>query len=402
MENLNHKYWKEMTVKSTLNYCKEMLRLSSNPYDVVSEEDFDQRCETYVRKVIEYDREKTLKDHLDELYGLSPFPDDIRGYIHEYSSDRIFQPKHLMCKLSYLRVNGITFEFLLEYGILQSDVEIYYGIKAISDDVKTTEDFAAKVMSLSDCWFEYIRSLTKVRGRTAGFCLRHKFTNNISDGTFWISWVRVESKDTIGDAIRDLNNNIYDKFRSFLLKTQDKDWHKIEESESYFSDISKILDNQESDSQFEDVHTDLIPILEAACQVRDRNKEGGEPILRKTDSGHYQFNCDSATARIFIEFLFNRDYFINSYERVKKYNSLSSTKRFEDYKHSFDRYVEEQTSHSNDPIWQPQEKRAIDRAWVLKTFRKDDGGTFPRTFLNRIVKYDKPADFERIKAILGE
>lgn len=402
MGNLNHKYWEEMTVKSTLSYCKEMLRLSNNPYEKVSEEDFDQRCETYVRKVIEYDRGKALKEHLDELYELSPFPNDIRGYLHEYSRDKIFQPMHLMCKLAYLRVYGVTFEFLVEYGILESDVEIYYGIKAISDEVETTEYFANKVMALSDCWFEYIRNLTKERGRMAGFCQRHKFTNNIHNGTFWISWVRMESRDTIRDVISDLNKNIYEKFRVFLSKSQDKRWHQIDEFASSFSDIIKILDNRDADCQFEVKHTDLIPILEAVCQVKDRNKENGEPILKKIDSRHYQFSCDSATARVFIELLFNRDYFINSYERVKKYNSLSIAERSKKYQNSFTKYVEEQTLHSNDPIWQPQIKRPIDRSWVLGTFRNRDGEAFPKTIFNRTVKYDDPADLKKIKAILGE
>lgn len=411
MENLNHKYWEEMTVKSTLSYCKEMLRLSGNPYEKVSEEDFDQRCKAYVRKVIEYDRAKTLKEHLDELYELSPFPEDIRGYLHEYSRDRIFQPKHLMCKLATIRVPDITFEFLIEYGILESDVEIYYGIKAISDDTETTDDFAIKVMDLSDIWFEYIKNLTKERGRTAGFCQRHKFTNNVHDGTFWISWVRMESKDTLEDVIRDLDKNIFNKFSTFLLKSQNEYWHQVEESACSFSDISKILDNRNADAQFEDKHTDLIPTLEKFCQFRDRNKEDGEPILKKTDTGHYQFSCDSVTARVFIELLFNEVYFRNSYERVEQYKSLSIAKRSKDYQNSFKKYVEEKTLHYNslsiaerkkdeNKIWASQIKRPIDRVWVLKTFRNREGGSFPQSFFNRTVKYDDLADYKKVKALL--
>ena len=402
-----------MTVRATLPYCREMLQLSDNPNEKVSADEFDQRCEAYVRKMIEYDREKTLKVHLDDLCELSPFPEDIRGYLHEYGGDGIFQPGHLMCKIATLRCSDITFEFLVEYGIIETDVEIYYGIKAISDDTRTTEDFATRIIALSDGWFGHIRSLANDFGSTARFCQRHKFTNNMHNGTFWISWVRMESKDTAEDVIHDLQG-IYKKFKSFLSKLQDECWLQTEEPVCRFSDMNRNLNKRNLNVQSEDRHPDLIQTLEDACRVKDRNTEDGEPILKKTDSGHYQFGCNSTTARIFIEFLFNKDYFMNKYEQAKEYKSLPNVKKKE-YGGSFKKYVEQQTKNnavkqsynnaeeqSDVSIWRPLKKNRIDRSWVLETFRDSNGGKFPETFFNRPVKYDESNDFEKIGMIKKE
>ena len=382
-----------MTVKSTLSYCKEMLRLSGNPYEKVLEENFDQRCETYVRKVIEYDRGKTLKEHLDELYELSPFPNDIRGYLHEYGKDGIFQPKHLMCKIATIRVPEITFEFLVEYGILESDVEIYYGIKAISDDTKTTEDFATKVMALSDRWFEYIKSLIKPRGRFAGIYQRHKFTNNVHDGTFWISWVRMESNNDLIDVINDLQKNIYEKFKSFLLKSEEEEWHNIHELYNSFPDIEQILDNRKLDIQTIDLDPELKKILDKACEFRDRNTPNGDTILKKRDDGRYQFNCDSVKARIFIDVLFNKEYYKHTLEQAKKFWSLKEKERV---KLTFNKYKTEQGPTSTDKSGQ---KQSIDRSLALDIFRSSQGKPFGKKFFNRTVKFDDEHHYETIKEI---
>ena len=400
MNNLNHKYWEEMTVKSTLSYCKEMLRLSGNPYEKVSEEDFDQRCEAYVRKVIEYDREKTLKNHLSELYELSPFPNDIRGYLHEYGRDGIFQPKHLMCKIATIRVQDITFEFLVEYGILESEVEIYYGIKAISDNTKTTEDFATKVMALSDRWFEYIRGENKNRGKSPIDCKQHKFTNNVHDGTFWISWVRMESKDKMQAIVNNLSKRIQANFRIFLLNKAGEPWQDIQEETTWVSDIRAILNNKPSEDKRQLEYPGLIEILEAACKYKDRNTEHGETILQKLGR-RYQFKCESFKAMVFLELLYNPVHFYNTYKQALKFwdeysqQERNSYRNFRNFIIQRSDSVEIQGKH-----WYAQDKRDFDRLWIQDTFRDQNGDMFLDTFFNRRVQFDNEREFKKIKEVL--
>lgn len=395
MENMNHKYWTEMTVKSTLSYCKEMLRLSSNPYEKVSEEDFDQQCEAYVRKLIEYDKGKTLKDHIDELYELSPFPDDIRGYLHEYSRDRIFQPKHLMCKITTIRVVDITFEFLVEYGILESDVEIYYGIKAISDDIKTTEHFAKAVMELSDKWFEYIRSKNKNRGKIPIDYRQHKFTNNVHDGTFWISWVRMESKDKFDIIVNSLSKRIFPNFETFLSKEAGGQWGNIDKVTASIDKIRDILNNK---PMITTKHSDLIKVVEAACEYKDRNSEDGKTILERRGNNRYRFTCDLSRAMIFLEMLFNPEHFTNTYNLADEF---WGTPTLQNTHHNLRDYINN-TVGNKKKHWYSNDKRDFDRKWIQDTFSANDGSPLLDNFFNSRPQFDKATGFYKIKATLTE
>lgn len=175
-----------------------------------------------------FDRVFDCKDNsVPEESFESPFPKDIRGYIHEK-----FQPKHLMCKAAVLRDddNHINFEFLIEYGIFESDVEIYYGIKAISDSADTTDEF-----------FDYVtmgkpmQSVNKIKSdENVKYPQRFKTTNNAHNGTFWLVWERIESTNTLVETIQNLETRYYKKFK--------KDNPGLEIKINRFNELRKNLD----------------------------------------------------------------------------------------------------------------------------------------------------------------
>jgi hypothetical protein len=197
-------FWCEMTKKSSFQYCKQMLKLSEEDCSLTEDQFYDY-----------FDRVFECKDRdMPEDYFESPFPQDIRGYIHEYSPlTKKFQPKHLMCKAAVLRddTNHINFEFLIEYGIFESDVEIYYGIKAISDSVDTTDDF-----------FNYVtmgkpmKSVDNIKNESnVKYTQRFKTTNNAHGGTFWLVWERIESTETLYEVIDILEKRYYNRFKRY-------------------------------------------------------------------------------------------------------------------------------------------------------------------------------------------
>lgn len=418
-----------MTVRSTFDYCKEMLRLSGNPYEKVSEEDLKRRCEIYVHKVIEYDRAKTISGHLDELYELSPFPSDIRGYLHEYTGEGIFQPKHLMCKIATIRVPDITFEFLVEYGILEADVEIYYGIKAISDDTETTEDFAAKVTELSDSWFDYIKQYKNLtRGPYAGHYHRHKFTNNVHDGTFWISWVRMESEEDMETVVKDLQKKVYQGFKRFIsTKSDDKRWviSSIDEDED--SPFNKIFDKlikskvcmakndpclltgkrekelSDKEKAKEDKRKEVLEKLEKMCLEKDRNSTTGENLIIKRDNGYYRFVCENDIAWIFIQKLFCEESFNNAFKYAEEFwEKLTSKKRIV-YGRSFTKFVESKEPDPCKNCLNKLAKSEIDKSWVKEFFRAKDGSKFKTSFFKQgKIQFDDYGIFKNIKEKIGK
>lgn len=89
-ETLHQKWWKEMNVFYTFQFCKKMLVLSSNPYQYVSKDEFKEKCDKYVETLIDYKNQGILDDKISEIRELSPFPDDIRGCSMSIPKRRVY------------------------------------------------------------------------------------------------------------------------------------------------------------------------------------------------------------------------------------------------------------------------------------------------------------------------
>ena len=202
LEELNSDFWLEMTKEGTLHYCHEMLKLSrdfanSRPDDRPFEEhliSLDESILNYMDKVHNY----THSGRRNEITAQdSPFPADLKGFIHELQIEGDFQPDHLMCKLAILRdeENRLNYEFLIEYDIFDTSTEIYFGVKAVSDEWKPTHAFKQLAMNH---W-----KLVEEKGAYKRKKHRFKMTNNVSNGTFWPFWIRMtmECKEELNDAI---------------------------------------------------------------------------------------------------------------------------------------------------------------------------------------------------------
>ena len=212
----NERFWLEMTKSGTLTFCHEMLKLSpkfqsKRPADV----DYNTYLESIddeILKFVDLLNEYNNKGKWGEISkDDSPYPSDLQGYIHEYDAEGgWFQPKHLMCKLAVLRdeANKINYEFLIEYDILSPDVEIYFGVKAISDDWESTEEFKNIVI-------EHWRLVHS--GKYKRHTHRLKMTNNVNHGTFWPFWWRIglECKEELADAIKYLET-FYRDYKNIL------------------------------------------------------------------------------------------------------------------------------------------------------------------------------------------
>ena len=280
MEDLKYRYKKQMVVFSTKKYCRKLLELCNNPYENCDEVFFadspgfsideNNPVDKYLARVFDLYQAGSLLNHLSELEELSPFPSELKGYIHEYSTngifvkskdkdgwhgeDKLFQPVHLMQKRNVYRDENhkITYEFLVEYGLLRSDVEIYYGVKAVSDfsSAVTTlseydkseeyKEFVDYVQKLSRSWFEMI-SLTERKKDLTGILKKYtfhrsyleklkklKFTNNAHDGTFWIAWGRMESIDKWSDVTSIFDNVLTSES---IIKVQEYQEFRERESE---------------------------------------------------------------------------------------------------------------------------------------------------------------------------
>lgn len=217
LEELNSDFWLEMTKEGTLHYCHEMLKLSrdfanSRPDDKPYEEhliSLDESILNYMDKVHNY----THSGKRNEITAqVSPFPADLKGFIHEHQIEGDFQPEHLMCKLAILRdeENRLNYEFLIEYDIFDTSTEIYFGVKAVSDEWKPTHAFKQLAM---DHW-----KLVEEKGAYKRKKHRFKMTNNVSNGTFWPFWLRMtmECKEELNDAISFVEK-FYKDYKDYLF-----------------------------------------------------------------------------------------------------------------------------------------------------------------------------------------
>lgn len=261
----NERFWLEMTKSGTLTYCHEMLKLSPEfQKKCSSDTDYYAHLKSIdgpILKYVDLLNEHSRSDKWDKLTpNDTPFPSDIHGYIHEYNGDSgWFQPKHLMCKLAVLRddENSINYEFLIEYDILSPDVEIYFGVKAVSDNYESTDEFKNTV----------IEDWRKVSSDKYKQCAhRLKLTNNVNHGTFWPFWCRmnIDSKEGLLDVI----SIIKDFYRDYkkVLRLHDIDTFKpkfielkavvaksLQSKEDYDNLIAKIAEDYDNEvsSRFE-------------------------------------------------------------------------------------------------------------------------------------------------------
>lgn len=407
-ENLHQKYWKKMTVYSTYEYCRKMLTLSSDPYQKVSPKEFEEKCKNYVSKLIDYNNQGILVDKISEIKDLSPFPNDICGVLYEHTTGTgIFQPKHLMCKLGTLKMDDIFVEFLIEYGILESDVEIYYGIKAIANEQMTSDAFAEKVFDISKEWFDYMKESNKSSGYMGIDVNEHKFTNNINDGTFWISWVRMESKTTMYNVVDKLHTRIYRHFTKFLDK---KDIQYQEPLE--LSDKSKPLIDSKAERTLEYLNKNngairipkddkdskrmeyIAQRLECACNWKD--DEGNGLLTKKGDL--YYFNVDNTDAAIILKLLFKPTKYIVHYTLAKELYATKDTIRIDDYKDHIKnrlgvKQLNDLESHAN--------KETLDRKLIQKTVRNHENKKLSDSCLKKRVALDDAKIFNRINKLVG-
>lgn len=340
-----------MAVLSAKRYCRKMLDLSADPYQYCqrmffednksNEIDDENPVDKYIVRVIDLHKEGKLREHLDELERDCPFPDDLRGYLHEHTNggaDKEFQPFHLMYKLDETRDEdrGITFEILIEYSFLEPEMDYYYGIKAISDNKSTTYDFIDHVTMLSSRWFELIslkknQELDNFKLHRTYFptCYdKMKFTNNACDGTFWIGWVRVEISDWAGiknTVEKALRRSYFESFLDYLRNHPESDPIVALEpkAEKQMRELTEWMQRKSDNGKWKidgktvGAETFVKTFIDRACSVPYTGT--GKPILRDLGSGVYQFNISDNHARYFIQTLFNPDQSLYVSSIYKKY-----------------------------------------------------------------------------------
>ncbi len=409
-ETIHQKWWKKMTVYSTYQYCEKMLALSSNPYQYVSKEEFEDKCKEYVKTLIDYNNQGILAKKISEIEKLSPFPDDIRGVLHEYTGEGIFQPKHLMYKLGCLEMDDIRFEFLIEYGILESDVEIYYGIKAISNGRSTNDDFADYVYEMSEKWFDYMREHKATRNKPIDVN-EHKLTNNVHNGTFWISWLRMESKEEFDDVVTKLYDRIYKHFKIFLRKDKeykDQTVRELADNSGNFiiaTNVQRTRDKLNKSKSATKILSDekvdecIIRRLNTACNLKDKK---GNVLFIKEDNLYY-FKCSNKDIVVFINILTNPKHFKNAFQIAddryypKKDNSDEAGKKLSSQEFMYK--VKE--------AWCPSDKKNnskknIPRKWIMERFRNKNGGRIVEKWLTQQLVFGTLNNFNNIKKMVEE
>lgn len=328
-KNLNQRLWFRKTCESTVKYCNDFLKLSG----------YDQKLDTialenYLYKIVAFENEGRLHE-IEEQDFIKVFPQALMGHIHEYQTTidphpinrPSFEPKHLMYKYAIMRdeEHKITYEFLFEYDLTASDVEIYYGIKAISDYWNQNEDsqeLAERFLrDAEECYETIVRPiLRKQSHKSVKSGQEFKTTNNVSNGTYWLFWLRVESGDTL-DHVKDVLKNFYndlskkrsDYKKSISNEDMNKAHEKVWASKMFFAKqnvFSKLLDTIER-RYCEDKKNEFIQYIETltATPVLGNTEKH---ILEKVGEDKYKkykFNVGDALARILFLWFFDRDYF---------------------------------------------------------------------------------------------
>lgn len=229
-KEINRRFWLSNTIKITLPYCSLMLMLLGEKMKLSQVES---HIQSYVYPMQDLLNDKTLTDEerqvkLSELFDktMKPFQ-PLKAYIHEYSGKDMFQARHLSYKIAAYRdeARKITYELLFEYDILDPVTECYYGIKAISDNNCSDDEFEHFCNTMQYKFFrsksdassleDFLNAPKTTIYQGGKFYNRMKFTNNAQNGTFWISWVRMDIWQSLWKDLIDLKEYMAKPFLSF-------------------------------------------------------------------------------------------------------------------------------------------------------------------------------------------
>ncbi|MBD5370743.1 MAG: virulence RhuM family protein [Bacteroides sp.] len=287
-------FWFERVSKSTITYCNEFLKLTKGHENVTKD-----AIKDYMSLIIKLRKECYSDDEINRISeSKSVFPKEIRGYLCHEGNKPIFQPNHLMCKLATLRdeVNHINYEFLIEYDIFDPATEIYYGVKAVSDEPVSSNHF---IECAEKRWDDVLGRNTKrknkhKRGRKSFYIKyenRFKETDNGNNGTFWPFWIRYDAdRESFVDIVTALKT-IFKDFGKSLNKNFD---YKDE-----FQNIENILKNNVCDNK--DNYRVVVDKLDSAIrnQLMEKsvnefkeivlpNLEEKRLIIKRQEDGLYQ------------------------------------------------------------------------------------------------------------------
>lgn len=325
--DINQKYWFIKTFESTRQYCAEF-------QDVLPE---NQRRPLDDRKLRDYMYKVMLAAAAGQMYKIktqdfkSVFPEQIMGRTHEYPATRDerpkgyanFAPRHLMYKPATMRDNlhGITYEFIIEYDIFHPDVEIYYGIKAISDYWNPGQENPAKAMEFLENVDEFYSTVVKpilIDGRNrisksggaTGVDGLHdrefKVTNNLNNGTYWLFWIRVESNSSVKEALERLARFYEGMFRK---DTSKKDSHP--ERRNAYTELNRreiVFNNPRGYARLlswihKNMSEDGVDRFKSFI-----DKLLATPYLRRIGQGLYCFSTTPTIYSLLIYYFFDKEY----------------------------------------------------------------------------------------------
>ncbi|MCH5224839.1 MAG: hypothetical protein J1D77_02525 [Muribaculaceae bacterium] len=282
-QNINEKFRLDFTIQDTGQYCKEMLQFVGKfpDRDIAAAE-----VEGYMRKAhkinVEYGpldslpkEEKVEKQsRLNELFNkYMALYAPLKTFLRKEGGLLQFRAFHLTKRLAVERdqKRGVNYEFLVEYNIFEPHVEIYYGIKAVSDNSVSTEAFVEREARLATKFFNYIQARN---GTSSGrkeewnlYSKRLKLTNNANDGTFWIIWARKEGAESLTTTIFDLEFRLFTHFNDFY---RTHGHAQLEELSNDFSETRVFLNRQEG----------LSPLTNLMDYIREKpNKKNYRKVI---------------------------------------------------------------------------------------------------------------------------
>lgn len=207
----NAYHWFERVLKATTHYCEEFLLLSdgSRSVDAIKE---------YMKLINKLRNECDDEDELIRIRdkkAKEAISDDIRGYLKHHGKEPIFQPNHLMCRLAVLRddVHKINYEFLIEYDIFDPVTEIYYGVKAVSDELESDDEF---IKEAEERW-NAIKVELKDLYRNREYKYRYKETDNGNNGTFWPFWIRYDiGNEKLSEVVDQYLEPLFESYKEYI------------------------------------------------------------------------------------------------------------------------------------------------------------------------------------------
>ncbi|MBD5208140.1 MAG: virulence RhuM family protein [Bacteroidales bacterium] len=285
--------WFERVSKSTITYCNEFLKLTKGHENVTKD-----AIKDYMSLIIKLRNECYSDDEINRISeSKSVFPKEIRGYLCHEGNKPIFQPNHLMCKLATLRdeVNHINYEFLIEYDIFDPSTEIYYGVKAVSDEPVSSNHF---IECAEKIWGDVLGRNIKMknkdkRGRPSFYIKyenRFKETDNGNNGTFWPFWIRYDAdKESFVDVVTALKT---------VFKDFGKSLNNILDYKGEFQNIENILKNNVCYNK--DTYRAVVDELDSDIRIQLKEESVNEfkeivlpnleekGLIKKREDGLYQ------------------------------------------------------------------------------------------------------------------